>query len=237
MEHLAPEAVADFWDAVGRHSVSPVTLEQLIKINDVLPSLLYVVTKESMFPHPLKPKVLAIVEFLARQHWFCPKKLKTISYRLLDLESDADRLSQLFLSMDPTHKVYFLLSVFGCWQSRGEYKQLLESLVRYASGDDNAYVWGFAVSIAAKLEVALDSAVESREQVLRIAGDVKKAGAHILRGGVFKPRSSVHSWQGLGSQGKDEAEEALDMLKEAGRKFEMPTVSDDWVTSSPRLSL
>ena len=45
--------------------------------------------------------------------------------------------------------------------------------------------------------IAGPCAVESKDQLLRIAEGVKKAGAHILRGGVFKPRSSVHSFQGL----------------------------------------
>lgn len=69
-------------------------------------------------------------------------------------------------------------------------------------------------------------AVESREQLFRIAEGVKKAGAHILRGGVFKPRSSVHSFQGLGAGGQDEAREALGWLREAGRRFEMPVVTE-----------
>jgi len=169
VEQLLPDAVVDFWDAVERHSVSPMTLEQLININDFLPSLLYVVTQKSMLPHPLKPKVFAIVEFLIKQRWFCPKKLKTIFYRLLLLESDVDRLHRLFLSMEPIHKVYFLLSVFGCWQLHGEHRQLLEGLVRNARAEDNTYVWGFAVAIAAKLELTLDSAVEGRELMQKMA--------------------------------------------------------------------
>ena len=48
----------------------------------------------------------------------------------------------------------------------------------------------------------------------------------MLRGGVFKPRSSVHSFQGLGGLGQDEAEEALSWLQEAGRKYEMPVVTE-----------
>ncbi len=74
--------------------------------------------------------------------------------------------------------------------------------------------------------IAGPCAVESREQVLKIAGDVKKAGAHILRGGVFKPRSSVHSFQGLGAQGEEEAREALGWLREAGDRYEMPVVTE-----------
>ena len=68
--------------------------------------------------------------------------------------------------------------------------------------------------------------IESRDQLFRIAEEVKRAGAHMLRGGVFKPRSSVHSFQGLGAKGLDEAREALSWLRDAGRQFEMPTVTE-----------
>jgi len=67
-------------------------------------------------------------------------------------------------------------------------------------------------------------------------GDVKLGGdepvfiagpcAHILRGGIFKPRSSVHSFQGLGSLGDEEAREALSWLREAGQKFGMPVMTE-----------
>jgi 3-deoxy-7-phosphoheptulonate synthase len=59
-----------------------------------------------------------------------------------------------------------------------------------------------------------------------IAEGVKKAGAHILRGGIFKPRTSVHSFQGLGGAGEDEAREALEWMREAGDRFEMPIVTE-----------
>ncbi len=44
-------------------------------------------------------------------------------------------------------------------------------------------------------------AVESREQLLATAHVVKEAGAHVLRGGAFKPRTSPYSFQGLGDEG------------------------------------
>jgi len=74
--------------------------------------------------------------------------------------------------------------------------------------------------------IAGPCSIESKAQLNKIADGVKKAGAHILRGGVFKPRSSVHSWQGLGSQGEEKAEEALSWLKEAGERLEMPVVTE-----------
>ena len=74
--------------------------------------------------------------------------------------------------------------------------------------------------------IAGPCAVESKQQLFKIAEGVKKAGAHILRGGIFKPRSSVHSFQGLGAGGREEAEEALDWLQGAGRKFELPVITE-----------
>jgi len=74
--------------------------------------------------------------------------------------------------------------------------------------------------------IAGPCAVESKEQLFEIAEGVKKAGAHILRGGIFKPRSSVHSFQGLGAGGQEMAEEALDWLREAGKKFELPVITE-----------
>jgi len=74
--------------------------------------------------------------------------------------------------------------------------------------------------------IAGPCAIESRAQLFRIAEGVKMAGAHILRGGIFKPRTSVHSFQGLGAGGQEEAKEALGWLREAGNRFEMPVVTE-----------
>jgi len=74
--------------------------------------------------------------------------------------------------------------------------------------------------------IAGPCAVESRQQLFKIAEGIKKAGAHILRGGVFKPRSSVHSFQGLGAGGLEGAEEALGWLHEAGQRFELPVITE-----------
>lgn len=51
--------------------------------------------------------------------------------------------------------------------------------------------------------IAGPCAVESLEQTLEVAKGVKAAGADMLRGGAFKPRTSPHDFQGLGVQGLD----------------------------------
>lgn len=62
-------------------------------------------------------------------------------------------------------------------------------------------------------------AVESREQILATAEWVKKCGAHILRGGAYKPRTSPYSFQGMELEG-------LRLLKEASEKYKIPVVTE-----------
>jgi 3-deoxy-7-phosphoheptulonate synthase len=61
--------------------------------------------------------------------------------------------------------------------------------------------------------------VESRDQVWAVAEAVSQAGAKVLRGGAFKPRTSPYSFQGMG-------EEGLRYLRQAADRFEMLVVSE-----------
>lgn len=61
--------------------------------------------------------------------------------------------------------------------------------------------------------------VESEEQINLCAREVKENGAQILRGGCFKPRTSVYSFQGLGFEG-------VNMLKEAGIRYDLPIITE-----------
>jgi 3-deoxy-7-phosphoheptulonate synthase len=67
--------------------------------------------------------------------------------------------------------------------------------------------------------IAGPCSVESREQIVLVAESVKKAGAGFLRGGVFKPRTSPYSFQGLGCEG-------LDLLLAAKRETGLPIVTE-----------
>src|SRR5205823_1571546 len=67
--------------------------------------------------------------------------------------------------------------------------------------------------------IAGPCAVEGEEILDDIAGKVKQAGANLLRGGAFKPRTSPYSFQGLG-------EEGLRILRDVGRKHGLPVVTE-----------
>lgn len=62
-------------------------------------------------------------------------------------------------------------------------------------------------------------AVESREQLFEVAWAVKEAGAKVLRGGAFKPRTSPYTFQGLG-------EPALELLAEVRETVGIPVISE-----------
>lgn len=67
--------------------------------------------------------------------------------------------------------------------------------------------------------IAGPCSIESREQLLTIAVAVKAAGAHILRAGAFKPRTSPYQFQGLGRAG-------LPLLAEARQLTGLPVITE-----------
>ncbi len=78
---------------------------------------------------------------------------------------------------------------------------------------------GFTVGGNQIAVIAGPCSVESRSQIMETALAVKEAGASALRGGVFKPRTSPYSFQGLG-------EEGLELLAEAREKTGLPIVAE-----------
>ncbi len=78
----------------------------------------------------------------------------------------------------------------------------------------NAAVGGGCFSV-----IAGPCSVESEEQIIEVARDVKDSGAALLRGGAFKPRTSPYSFQGMGLEG-------LELLLEAKAATGLPIVSE-----------
>ncbi|HIT00296.1 MAG TPA: 3-deoxy-7-phosphoheptulonate synthase [Candidatus Faecaligallichristensenella faecipullorum] len=67
--------------------------------------------------------------------------------------------------------------------------------------------------------IAGPCSVESKEQIISVAQSVKASGAHLLRGGAFKPRTSPYAFQGMKYQG-------LELLMEAKAATGLPIVSE-----------
>ncbi len=86
---------------------------------------------------------------------------------------------------------------------------------------DNTVIDVCGVKIGGKklAVIAGPCSVESEQQITQIAKDVKAAGASLLRGGAFKPRTSPYSFQGMEFEG-------LDLLMEARAETGLPIVSE-----------
>ncbi len=96
--------------------------------------------------------------------------------------------------------------------------------LKYARKDFNPAgtvikIGGVEIGGREKVIIAGPCAIESEEQLLRTAYQVKRSGADILRGGAFKPRSSPYSFQGLGQEG-------LRILKEVGIETGLQTITE-----------
>ena len=88
------------------------------------------------------------------------------------------------------------------------------SLVQVGSAPDGFEVGGKELAI-----IAGPCAVENREQIFAAAESVRRAGARLLRGGAFKPRTSPYAFQGLG-------EEGLKLLAEVRRELGLLIVTE-----------
>ena len=90
---------------------------------------------------------------------------------------------------------------------------------QYRSQDTVIDVGGVEIGGKKVVVMAGPCSVEGRDMVLEVAKKVKQAGARVLRGGAFKPRTSPYSFQGLG-------EEGLQYLKEAKEKTGLPIITE-----------
>ena len=96
----------------------------------------------------------------------------------------------------------------------------LRFVAREAQTEDTTIeVGGHRIGGGTLTVIAGPCAVENRDQLLEAGRAVKAAGAHILRGDAFKPRTSPYSFQGLGKEG-------LELLAEARAVLNMPFVAE-----------
>ena len=90
---------------------------------------------------------------------------------------------------------------------------------RFHPKDTHVNVTGRVIGEGTFAVIAGPCSVESEEQLISIAQDVKKSGATCLRGGAFKPRTSPYSFQGLENEG-------LRLLMEAKKATGLPIVTE-----------
>lgn len=124
-----------------------------------------------------------------------------------EVDIDKMELMEQFENLSGVEKVSLISSPFKL------------SSRQYHPEDMVVTVGGVEIGGARVVTAAGPCSVESSGQILEAAYAVREAGARLLRGGAFKPRSSPHSFQGLGEAG-------LEMLAEAGEAAGLPVVTE-----------
>lgn len=148
---------------------------------------------------------------------FTPHVSKGVRKTIIGLIGEqAERYKELFLSMSGVESVAEIEKPYKLASREFKPENTIVEVNGTKIGSDEIIV------------MAGPCAVESREQIIKIAEIVKKAGAKVLRGGAFKPRTAPYSFQGLG-------EEGLKYLKEAKERTGLLVVTE--VMSPERIEL
>jgi 3-deoxy-7-phosphoheptulonate synthase len=158
-------------------------------------------------PHPTAEQVQHVLDRI-EELGFTPHLSKGVSRTIIGVIGDEEQLQvEPLQAIDGVESVVPILKPYKL-ASR-----------EFHAEDSVVEVRGVRVGGGHLAMIAGPCAIESEERLFEIAELVRDAGANILRGGAFKPRTSPYSFQGLGEDG-------LRILKAAGERFGMPTVTE-----------
>ena len=158
-------------------------------------------------PHPTPDVVQHIIERIEAMG-FTPHLSQGVSRTIIGVIGDEDKL-----------QVHPLQALPGVEQVVPILKPYKLASREFHAEDSIFDIKGVKVGGGHLAMIAGPCAIEGEEILVEIAEKVRDAGANILRGGAFKPRTSPYSFQGLGEDG-------LKILKATGDRFNMPVVSE-----------
>ena len=152
IDHLDIKQIDNFYNAIERHKVSPTNVDEVLDINNKLPSIIYLLSSDRLSDHSIKEKIPDIINFLVDQNLFYPKRLKYIFYKIIDLmiESSQD-VTELFVKLNNTHKIYFLLSLYKKYKDNHKLKDILSSIIKHSLNEEDYFIRGFAIQISSEL--------------------------------------------------------------------------------------
>lgn len=158
-------------------------------------------------PNPSPDQVRHVIERI-EELGFTPHLSQGVSRTIIGVIGDEEKLQvEPLQAIDGVESVVPILKPFKL-ASR-----------EFHAADSIFDIKGIKVGGGHLLMIAGPCAIESEERLKEIAESVKDAGANVLRGGAFKPRTSPYSFQGLGEDG-------LKILRATGEQFAMPVVTE-----------
>ncbi len=158
-------------------------------------------------PHPSPEQIRHVVERI-EELGFMPHVSQGVARTIIGVIGDEEKLqAEPLQAIDGVERVLPIMKPFKL--ASREFHEL----------DSVIEVKGVRIGGGHLAMIAGPCAIESEAILLEIAEQVKDAGANILRGGAFKPRTSPYSFQGLGEDG-------LKILKATGERLGMPVVTE-----------
>jgi 3-deoxy-7-phosphoheptulonate synthase len=158
-------------------------------------------------PHPTPELIRHVIERIEALG-FTPHLSQGVSRTIVGVIGDEDKLqAEPLQAIEGVEQVVPILKPY-------------KLASREFHGEDSVFdVKGVRVGGGHLLMIAGPCAIEGEAILMEIAEQARDAGANVLRGGAFKPRTSPYSFQGLGEDG-------LKILKAAGERFGMPVVTE-----------
>ncbi len=158
-------------------------------------------------PHPTPEQVRHVIDRI-EELGFTPHLSQGVQRTIIGVIGDEEKL-----------RVEPLQAIEGVEQVVPILKPYKLASREWHADDSQFDIKGVKVGGGHLMMIAGPCAIEGEAILMEIAERVKDAGANVLRGGAFKPRTSPYSFQGLGEDG-------LKILKAAGERFAMPVVTE-----------
>ncbi|MGP0565256.1 3-deoxy-7-phosphoheptulonate synthase [Nitrospina sp. 32_T5] len=156
------------------------------------------------------PEEVQAVKDKIKENGFTPHEIQGVERKVIGAVGDEHFKDHLMEVLDSMPGVEDVIPILKPYKLAGREIKNANSVIECD---------GFAIGGDRLALIAGPCSVESHDQMMATASSVKHAGANMLRGGAFKPRTSPYSFQGL-------EEEGLKLLKEAKEATGLPIVTE-----------
>ena len=150
----------------------------MIEINNNLPSIIYLLSRDIPFFHSIKNKIPTIINYLVENKLFYPKRLKYIFYKIIDLMVEFKQsIPELYSKLYNAHKIYFLLTLYSIYKSKNSFREELSIILKKNLLEHDAFIKGFSIAISNDLGINETIGIQDAsflEQILHSEGHFSK---------------------------------------------------------------
>lgn len=148
IEYYNPKQIEKFYDAIRRKEMSILCKEEILKINEQLPSIIYLISNNIEIDHDIYHQLLSIIEYLVNNSCFYPKRLKYIFFKIIELLICENKdILKFYKDLHNTHKLYFLLAMFKVYNDEKKYKSELMKISENGLSSNDDFIKGFSLMI------------------------------------------------------------------------------------------